>query len=119
MTLVNKNATAIPYGTTLGQIFNEELLEMMGDVVGNEIDIFNVNLWLTPGISINRNTQNRRNLGYYSEDPFIRGKMAAAISWSVQKHKNRATTFKKFAWNNQEMDRFNTNSLVCFLVSCT
>ena len=105
-------ATAIPTGTALAQSFNEELLEIMGDVVGNEMDIFNVNLWLAPGMNIHRNIQNGRNFEYYSEDPLLSGKMAAAITRGVQKHKNRATTIKHFACNNQEMDRFNANSLV-------
>ena len=105
-------ATAIPTATALGQSFNEKLLEIVGDVVGNEMDIFKVNLWLAPGLNIHRNILNGRNFEYYSEDPLLSGKMAAAITRGVQKHKNRATTIKHFACNGQEMDRFNSNSLL-------
>jgi beta-glucosidase len=111
-TVYYQYATAIPTATALGQSFNEELLEIIGDVVGNEMDIFKVNLWLAPGLNIHRNIQNGRNFEYYSEDPLISGKMAAAITRGVQKHTNRATTIKHFACNGQENDRFNSNSLV-------
>jgi beta-glucosidase len=111
-TVYYQYATAIPTATALGQSFNEELLETIGNVVGNEMDIFKVNLWLAPGLNIHRNIQNGRNFEYYSEDPLISGKMAAAITRGVQKHTNRATTIKHFACNGQENDRFNSNSLV-------
>jgi beta-glucosidase len=111
-TVYYQYATAIPTGTALAQSFNEELLETIGNVVGNEMDIFHVNLWLAPGMNIHRNIQNGRNFEYYSEDPLLSGKMAAAITRGVQKHKNRATTIKHFACNNQEMNRFNGNSIV-------
>ena len=81
---------------------------------------FNVNLWPAPGKNIHRNHQNGRNFEYYSEDHLINGNMAAALTKDVQKHKNRAITIKHFAFNNQEMDIFNDNSLlVCALLSCT
>ena len=105
-------ATAIPTATALAQSFNEELLEIVGDVVGNEMDIFKVNLWLAPALNIHRNILNGRNFEYFSEDPLLSGKMAAAITRGVQKHKNRATTIKHFACNGQEMDRFNSNSIL-------
>ena len=111
-TVYYQYATAIPTGTSLAQSFNEELVETMGNVVGNEMDIFKVNIWLAPGMNIHRNIQNGRNFEYYSEDPLLSGKMAAAMTRGVQKHKNRATTIKHFACNNQEMDRFNGNSIV-------
>ena len=104
--------TAIPTATALGQSFNDELVEMIGDVVGNEMNIFNVNLWLAPGLNIHRNIQNGRNFEYYSEDPLISGKMSAAITRGVQKHKNRGTTIKHYACNSQEMNRFNSNSIL-------
>ena len=104
--------TAIPTATALGQSFNDELVEMIGDVVGNEMDIFDVHLWLAPGLNIHRNIQNGRNFEYYSEDPLISGKMAAAITRGVQRHKNRGTTIKHYACNSQEMNRFNSNSIL-------
>jgi beta-glucosidase len=111
-TVYYQYATAIPTATALAQSFNEELLEIIGNVVGNEMDIFKVNLWLAPGLNIHRNILNGRNFEYYSEDPLISGKMAAAITRGVQRHKNRATTIKHLACNGQEMDRFNSNSIL-------
>ena len=111
-TVYYQYATAIPTGTSLAQSFNEELVEIMGNVVGNEMEIFKVNIWLAPGMNIHRNIQNGRNFEYFSEDPLLTGKMAAAMTRGVQKHTNRAVTIKHFACNNQEMDRFNDNSIV-------
>ena len=104
--------TAIPTATALAQSFNEEFLEIVGNVVGNEMDIFNANLWLAPALNIHRNILNGRNFEYFSEDPLISGKMTAAITRGVQKHKNRGTTIKHFACNGQEMNRFNSNSIL-------
>ena len=111
-TVYYQYATAIPTPTALAQTFNEELLEIIGDVVGNEMDIFKINLWLAPGLNIHRNILNGRNFEYYSEDPLVSGKMAASITRGVQKHKNRGTTIKHLACNGQEMNRFNSNSIV-------
>ena len=111
-TIYYQYATAIPTATALAQCFNEELVETIGNIVGNEMDIFKVNIWLAPALNIHRNILNGRNFEYFSEDPLISGKMAAAITKGVQKHKNRATTIKHFACNSQEMDRFNSNSIV-------
>ena len=111
-TVYYQYATAIPTATASAQSFNEEFLEIIGDVVGSEMDIFKVNLWLAPGLNIHRNILNGRNFEYYSEDPLVSGKMAASVTRGVQRHKNRATTIKHFACNGQEMNRFNSNSLV-------
>ena len=105
-------ATAIPIATALGQSFNEDFVEMVGNLVGEEMDFFNVHLWLAPGLNIHRNILNGRNFEYYSEDPLISGSMAAAITRGVQLHRNRGTTIKHFATNNQEYNRFNGNSMV-------
>ena len=108
-----QNTTAIPIGTALGQSFNEQLLEQIGaDVIGEEMDLFNIHLCLAPGMNIHRNILCGRNYEYYSEDPFISGKMAAGMSRGVQSHKNRGVTIKHFACNNQETNRFNNNSIL-------
>ena len=111
-TVYYQYATAIPTATASAQSFNEEFLELIGDLVGREMDIFKVNLWLAPGLNIHRNILNGRNFEYYSEDPLVSGKMAASVTRGVQRHKNRATTIKHYACNGQEMNRFNSNSLV-------
>ena len=108
-----QNTTAIPIGTALGQSFNEQLLEQIGaNVIGEEMDIFKIHLWLAPGMNIHRNILCGRNYEYFSEDPLISGKMAAAMSRGVQSHKNRGVTIKHFACNNQETNRFNNNSIL-------
>jgi len=105
-------ATALPSATSLAQSFNEAFVEKCGDLVGEEMDIFNVQLWLSPALNIHRNILCGRNFEYYSEDPLISGKMAGAMTKGVQSHKNRGTTIKHLACNNQEFNRKNSNSVV-------
>ena len=76
------------------------------------MEIFGVNLWLAPGLNIHRNVLCGRNFEYFSEDPFVSGRMAGAITRGVQSHPKRSTTIKHFACNGQEFNRFNSNSIV-------
>ena len=108
--IIFQYTTAIPIATALAQSFNEKLLEKYGNIIGNEMETFNVNLWLAPGLNIHRNILCGRNFEYFSEDPLVSGKMAAALTKGVQSHKNRGTTIKHFAGNNQEFNRLNNNS---------
>ena len=105
-------ATAIPIGTAIAQSFNTALAEACGDIVGTEMDIFRVHLWLAPALNIHRSILCGRNFEYFSEDPLISGAFAAAITNGVQKHKKRGTTIKHYAANNQEFNRYNNNSRV-------
>jgi len=105
-------ATALPSATSLAQSFNVEFVEKCGDLVGEEMDIFNVHLWLAPALNIHRNILCGRNFEYFSEDPLISGKMAGAMTRGVQIHKNRGTTIKHYACNNQEFNRKNSNSIL-------
>ena len=105
-------ATAIPIGTSLGQSFNEDLVEMFADIIGNEMEIFNINLLLAPGVNIHRNPLCGRNFEYYSEDPLISGKLAGAFIRGVQSHKNKGATIKHFIANEQEFDRYSSNSIL-------
>lgn len=104
--------TAIPIGWALAQSWNAELLERAGDMVGEEMEQFNVDLWLAPALNIHRNPLCGRNFEYYSEDPLISGKTAAAITRGVQRHPGKGTTIKHFAVNSQEDNRYFTNSHV-------
>ena len=105
-------ATAIPIATALAQSFNEDFIEQVGDLVGKEMEIFGVNLWLAPGLNIHRNVLCGRNFEYYSEDPFVSGRIAGAMTRGVQSHEKRSTTIKHFACNGQEFNRFNSNSIL-------
>ena len=104
--------TAIPIGTALAQSFNTEVCEKLGDMVGEEMEQFGVHLWLAPAMNIQRSPLCGRNFEYYSEDPVVGGRIAAAITNGVQKHKGCGTTIKHFALNNQETNRMASNSIV-------
>ncbi len=103
---------AIPIGTALAQSWSEEVAEKCGDIVGKEMELFGIHLWLAPAMNIQRSPLCGRNFEYYSEDPLISGVMAAAITIGVQAHKGCGTTIKHFACNNQETNRFVSNSVV-------
>lgn len=105
-------ATAIPIGTAIAQSFNLPLAESYGSIVGDEMERFGVHLWLAPALNIHRNIRCGRNFEYYSEDPLISGKTAAAITRGVQRHPGCGTTIKHYAANNQEKNRYCNNSIV-------
>ena len=102
--------TAIPIATMLAQTWDVQAVEDAGDIVGEEMEIFGVTLWLAPGMNIQRNPLCGRNFEYYSEDPLLSGVFAAADTRGVQKHPGRGTCIKHFALNNQEDNRSHCNS---------
>lgn len=104
--------TAIPIGTAIAQSFNLDFAKMCGDIVGAEMERFGVHLWLAPALNIHRSILCGRNFEYYSEDPYISGKFAAAITKGVQAHPGCGVTIKHFAANNQENCRYNNNSML-------
>lgn len=104
--------TAIPVGTLMAQTWNVRLLEETGEMIGGEMEEFGVTLWLAPGMNIHRNPLCGRNFEYYSEDPLLSGKMAAAITRGVQRVPGCGTTIKHFACNNQEDKRMGCDSVL-------
>ena len=108
--VIYQHATSLPIPTAQAQSFNIDLIEKYGDIVGKEMEIFNINVLLAPAMNIHRNILCGRNFEYFSEDPLVSGKMAAALIRGVQSHKNCGTTIKHFAGNNQEKNRMNNNS---------
>ena len=110
--ILEQNCTAIPIGTALAQSWNLRFAEQCGDVVGDEMERFGVHLWLAPALNIHRDIRCGRNFEYYSEDPLISGQFAAAVTRGVQKHPGCGTTIKHYAANNQETNRYGSNSMV-------
>ncbi|MFV0329677.1 MAG: glycoside hydrolase family 3 protein [Dysgonomonas sp.] len=103
--LLYQYATAFPVGMSLAQTWNTELLTEIGQAVQAEMETFGAVYWLAPGMNIYRNPLCGRNYEYYSEDPLLSGKMAAAATRGVQSKKGYSVTVKHFAANNQETDR--------------
>lgn len=104
--------TAIPVGTLLAQTWDVKLMEEAGRAVAEEMQEFGISWWLAPGMNIHRNPLCGRNFEYYSEDPLVSGKMAAAITKGVQSISGVGTTIKHFACNNQEDNRMGVDSVV-------
>ncbi|MBR0385323.1 MAG: hypothetical protein IJI05_02090, partial [Erysipelotrichaceae bacterium] len=104
--------TAIPIGTAIAQTFNVEAAKTFGDIVGQEMERFHVQLWLAPALNIHRSILCGRNFEYFSEDPLISGCFAAALTKGVQSHPGCGVTLKHYAANNQETNRYSSNSIV-------
>lgn len=110
--LREQHATALPIATAIAQSFNLGFAELCGDIVGSEMEFYGVDLWLAPALNIHRNVLCGRNFEYYSEDPLVSGRFAAAVVRGVQRHAGRGATVKHFAANNQETNRYANNSIV-------
>ena len=111
-TVQQQYCTALPIGTAIAQSWNLEFAKACGDIVGDEMERFGIHFWLAPALNIHRSIRCGRNFEYFSEDPLVSGKMAAAITLGVQSHPGCGTTIKHYAANNQETNRFGNNSHV-------
>ena len=98
-------ATAWPVEILLAQNWNTALLEQVGKAVGEEMIAFGVSVWLAPGMNIHRNPLGGRTFEYYSEDPLLTGKLAAALTRGVQSNPGAAVSVKHFCCNNIEDNR--------------
>ena len=104
-------ATCFPTAATMANSWNEALGEEMGKALGEEAAAQKVNVLLGPGTNMKRNPRCGRNFEYFSEDPYLAGKMAAAYIRGIQANGTSACV-KHFAGNNQEERRMVTDSVV-------
>ena len=96
--------TAFPCATLLACTWNQEICQAIGVAAAKELKENNIGVWLAPGVNIHRNPLCGRNFEYYSEDPLLTGKQAAALVKGVQSERIAATP-KHFALNNKESNR--------------
>ena len=101
--------TEFPSGTTVAATFNPEAAFKVGAALGEEVKDYGLDVLLAPGANLIRNVLCGRNHEYYSEDPVVTGKMAAAYINGVQSQ-GTGTCLKHFAVNNQETNRNNNDS---------
>lgn len=99
------HASLLPCGTALACSWNPALIEQLGTLFGAEMAEKGSDVILGPGMNIHRDPLCGRNFEYFSEDPYISGKMAAAMVRGVQSNPGRSACPKHFACNNQEKMR--------------
>ena len=103
-------ATQLPIGTALSATWNTELVRELYTMEGQELYRNQVDTLLGPGVNIRRNPLNGRNFEYYSEDPFLSGKMSVASTGGI-KDGGAWGTIKHFALNGQESHRFKIDAV--------
>ncbi len=108
--VVYQYTTAFPVTAALAQSWNIELIEEVGKAIFVEMKEYGCTFWLAPAVNIHRNPLCGRNFEYVSEDPFLTGEVAAAITKGVQQEEGYYVTVKHFACNNMEDNRNKVSS---------
>lgn len=97
-------AVCFPAACATASSFDTELMTRMGEIIGDECQAEDLSVVLGPAVNIKRSPLCGRNFEYFSEDPYLAGKMAAAYIRGVQS-RHVGTSIKHFALNNQETRR--------------
>src|SRR5512136_1310782 len=103
--------TAFPTGISMGAAWNPELVEQVGQALGEETRGMDCDILLGPCVNIVRDPRGGRNFETFSEDPYLSGKTAVAYIQGVQS-RGVGTSLKHFAANNYEVERDRADSIV-------
>lgn len=107
----SEKSTCFPTASASAASWNPELLEQMGEAIGEEALYHGVDVVLGPGVCMKRNPLCGRNFEYFSEDPYLAGIMGTKWVQGVQS-KGVGASLKHYAGNNQEQDRLNGDSMI-------
>ncbi len=100
-----QQTTSFPTGISLASTFNQELINEVGAAIAKELQAFGISYYLAPAINIIKNPIGGRSFEYYSEDPYLAGKTAAALINGIESTKGQYAVLKHFACNNLEYKR--------------
>ena len=104
-------AVCMPTSATSANSWDPEVLHLVGKTIGEEAAVNDVSLLLGPGINMKRNPRCGRNFEYFSEDPYLAGRLAIGYVEGVQEN-GIGVCLKHFACNNQEIRRITSNSVL-------
>ena len=107
----SREATCFPSEVTMADTWDQDLMQEVGKAVAEEAKAQNVDVVLGPGANIKRNPLCGRNFEYFSEDPYLAGKMAAGFIRGVE-GEGICSSLKHFACNSQEYGRFQSNGVI-------